>query len=346
MATDATFSFLPLGAIIQTFNVNGINIVQGFPTQELYVKHNSPYFGETIGRVANRIKGARLDSVNGRAWPLAANNSGNTLHGGNVGWGKRIWQGPTPVGVRQIPGVDGLQGGESVQFTLVSADGDEGFPGALAVSVVYTAGTQPLADGREATVLGIEYEARLVGDGADETVINMTNHSYFNLGGADATTIAGTQVTLHDTQYLPVDPTGVPTRGPVAFPGVDVGRPIELGAEAPAFDNCFTTTAEPAAVPVDTRAGPLRLHLAATHPATGIHLQVLSTEPSFQFYTGDFTDAPAVGPGAPARGARSAFCCEPGRWVNAPNVPEWKNMTLLRKGETYGARIVYKAWVE
>lgn len=341
MASDAPFSFLPLGAIIQSFNVNGTNIVQGFPTQELYERHNSPYFGETIGRVANRIKGAKLDSVNGKTYPLAANNSGNTLHGGIVGWGKRVWNGPTPVGVRQIPGVEGLQGGESVQFTLSSEDGDEGFPGALDVKVIYTAGTQQV-DGREATVLGIEYEAQLVG-GADETVINMTNHSYFNLSGDP--TIGGTEVTLSASQYLPVDGTSIPTSGPSAFPGVEVGKTIALGAEAPAFDNCFTTTADPASVPIDTRQQPLQLHVAASHPKTGIRLQVLSTEPSFQFYTGDFTDVPAV-EGAAARGARSAFCCEPGRWVNAANMPEWKGMTLLKKGETYGARIVYKAWAE
>jgi aldose 1-epimerase len=83
--------------------------------------------------------------------------------------------------------------------------------------------------------------------------------------------------------------------------------------------------------------------MAAYHPKTGIHLEVLSTEPSFQFYTGDFTNVPAV-EGLSAKGPRSAFCCEPGRWVNAVNVPEWKNMSLLKKGETYGSRIVYKAW--
>ncbi|KAJ2978773.1 hypothetical protein NQ176_g3636 [Zarea fungicola] len=166
-SVEAPLSFLPLGAIIQNFNVKGINIVQGFATQELYEKHNSPYFGETIGRVANRIKGAKLDSINGKTYPLAANLSGNTLHGGNVGWGKRVWKGPTPVGVREIPGVDGLLGGETVQFSLASEDGDEGFPGALDVKVLYTTGTQKIGD-KEVIVLGIEYEALLVG-GADET---------------------------------------------------------------------------------------------------------------------------------------------------------------------------------
>lgn len=173
---DAPISFLPLGAIIQSLKIKGINIVQGFPTQELYVSHNSPYFGETIGRVANRISDAQVKSLNGgKAYPLVANNGPNTLHGGIVGWGKRVWKGPTPVGVRTIPGVDGMTGGESVKFTLTSEDGDEGFPGTVNVTVIYTSGSQNV-DGKDVTVLGMDYEAELV-DGADETVINMTNHS-------------------------------------------------------------------------------------------------------------------------------------------------------------------------
>lgn len=174
--SDAPVAFLPLGAIIQEFRVGGLNIVQGFPEQSQYESYNFPYFGETIGRVANRIKGAQLNSLNGgKSYKLAANNGPNNLHGGVVGWGKKIWNGPTPVGVRQIPGIEGLEGGESVKFSLVSPDGDEGFPGTVETSVVYTVGKQ-VQDGKEVLVLGFEYEAELVG-GADETVINMTNHS-------------------------------------------------------------------------------------------------------------------------------------------------------------------------
>jgi aldose 1-epimerase len=174
--SDASFAFLPLGAIIHSFKVGGINIVQNFPSEAAYREHNSPYFGETIGRVANRLGAAKLDSLNnGKTYSLAANNGPNNLHGGVVGWGKRVWKGPEPVGVREIPGVEGLKGGESVKFTLVSEDGDEGFPGEVHASVVYTAGTQDLG-GKEAVVLGIEYEAELV-SGAEETAINMTNHS-------------------------------------------------------------------------------------------------------------------------------------------------------------------------
>lgn len=175
--TDPAFTFLPLGAIIQSFVVGKTNIVQGFPKQSQYVTHNGPFFGETIGRVANRIAGAKIDSLNGKVYSLAKNNGDNALHGGPKGWGKRIWNGPKPVGTRSIPGIEGLDGGESVEFTLRDEDGEEGYPGTLDVSVVYTAGTQRNAEGKEVKVLGIEYQAALVGDDVEETVLNVTNHS-------------------------------------------------------------------------------------------------------------------------------------------------------------------------
>jgi aldose 1-epimerase len=336
--TDAPFAFLPLGAIIQTFVVNGTNIVQGFPTQEQYVEHNGPYFGETIGRVANRIQGAKLDDINGKSYDLIANEGPNSLHGGKDGWGKRIWDGPKPVGVKQVPGLDGLQGGETVQFTLVSEDGDQGFPGTLEVKVTYTAGTQTV-EGKEANVLAIEYEAQLVG-GAEETVINMTNHSYFNLSGEP--TIDGTQITLATNNHLPIDDVGIPTSAAVPFP-FDTRQPFSLGAKEPFVDHAFVLNTDPASVPIDTRGLPLVRNLAAHHPSTGIHLEVHSTEPVFQVYNGCGIDVPEVD-GVPARGPYAGFCCEPGRYTNAANTPEWKNTVLLKKGETYGARIVYKAW--
>jgi len=180
--SDAPISLLPLGAILQSLTVASQNVVQGFPTQADYEAHNGPFFGETIGRVANRISNARLDSLNaGKSYALAANNGPNNLHGGVVGWGKRVWEGPKPVGIRKIVGVkhdDGENGdveGEAVKFTLVSEDGDEGFPGTVEASAVYTGAMQRVG-GREVTVVEIEYSAVLVGD-VDETVINMTNHS-------------------------------------------------------------------------------------------------------------------------------------------------------------------------
>ncbi|KAK0713206.1 galactose mutarotase-like domain-containing protein [Lasiosphaeria miniovina] len=339
---DAPVTFLPLGAIIQELLVGGVNIVQGFPEQSQYESHNDPFFGETIGRVANRIKGAQIDSLNGgKSYALAANNGPNNLHGGVVGWGKKIWDGPKPVGVREIPGFAGLDGGESVKFSLVSPDGDEGFPGAVQASVVYTVGKQ-LQEGKDVIVLGIEYEAELVG-GADETVINMTNHSYFNLTGGPS--IEGTVVTLATNSYLPVDEGGIPTSGPKAFATVQGGKAFTLGAVEPDIDDCFVINEAPNTVPIDTRSLPAAKLVSAHHPESKIHLEVYSTEPAFQFYTGKYISVPEVA-GVPARNARSGFCVEPSRYVNACNVDEWKGQMLLKKGEKYGCRIVYRAWKE
>jgi aldose 1-epimerase len=339
---EAPVSFLPLGAIIQELRVGGVNIVQGFPEQSHYEKHNDPFFGETIGRVANRIGGAKLNSVNGKSYALATNNGPNNLHGGVVGWGKQVWKGPAPVGVRDIPGAGPLtDGGESVKFTLTSLDGDEGFPGTVEASVVYTVGKQA-QDGKDVLVLGIEYEAELV-DGADETVINMTNHSYFNLTGGPS--IEGTDITLATDTYIPVDDGGIPTGGLGTFAKVKTSDKFTLGAVEPDIDDCFVIDEAASSVPIDTRSSPLRKNLTAYHPETKIHLEVYSTEPAFQFYTGKYIDVPEVA-GVPARRARSGFCLEPSRYVNAPNVDEWKGQTLLKKGEKYGCRIVYKAWKE
>jgi aldose 1-epimerase len=177
MAAPA-FTFLPTGAIIQSFVVGKTNIVQGFPSESQYPIHNSPFFGETIGRVANRIAGGVIQSLNGKSYTLVANDGPNSLHGGPKGWSKKVWQGPEPIGTRAIQGLDGkLEGGESVKFSLKSEDGDEGFPGTVLATVVYTTGTQKTAEGREVRVLAMEYEAQLVGDEVEETVINLTNHS-------------------------------------------------------------------------------------------------------------------------------------------------------------------------
>ncbi|KAG5995502.1 hypothetical protein E4U52_008231 [Claviceps spartinae] len=337
---DQPCTFLRLGAIIQSIKVNDTNIVLGFPNEQKYAQHNSPHFGETIGRVANRIRGARLNDVNGKSYPLVANDGPNTLHGGIRGWGKRTWIGPMLISDREVPGVANLQDSETVVFSLISEDGDEGFPGKVEAQVTYTTGTQIDENGKKIVILGIEYEAELV-DGADETPINLTNHSYFNLSG-DAT-IDGTVVKLSTNAQLPNDEQSIPTGPPVPHPDLDTTKPFTLTATGPKIDRCFTKVTDPASVSIDTRDQPLTLDLTASHPKTGIHLEVWSTEPSYQFYTGDFTNVPAVD-GVSAKGPRSAFCCEPGRWINAVNVPEWKSMVMVKKGEKFGSRIVYKAW--
>lgn len=176
--------FIPSGAIIQEFRVGDTDIVLGFPEVSHYETVDHPRFGETIGRVANRISNGRITSLNGgREYPLAVNSGPNTLHGGTVGWGKKLWAGPTPAAVPDIviPTFDGatspLLGAESQEFTMHSPDGDEGFPGALDVRVKYTTAMNDLGRGILATVLVIDYEAEIVDD-TEETAISMTNHSY------------------------------------------------------------------------------------------------------------------------------------------------------------------------
>lgn len=181
MPDPSAFEFIPLGAIIRAFYVNKINIVQGFPSEALYQTHNSPHFGETIGRVANRVANAQISSLNHKHYALAKNDGVNSIHGGVMGWGKKIWEGPTPVGKREIAGLtEPLEGGECVVFKLRSGDGDEGYPGDVEAKVFYTAGKQ-FINGKEVTVLSLEYEVELLkngNSGVEETVVNMTNHSY------------------------------------------------------------------------------------------------------------------------------------------------------------------------
>ncbi len=169
-------NFLPLGALIQSFRVGNKNIVLGFPTEELYEAHNAPHFGVTVGRVANRIGNARIDSLNGRAYQLAANDGPNCLHGGLKGWAWRKWHGPTNVAPRKLDPSLGFESTESVQFQLTSEDGDQGFPGEVEAIVTYTTAAGLNAAGGETTVLEIEYEVKLL-SGAGETVVNLTNHS-------------------------------------------------------------------------------------------------------------------------------------------------------------------------
>lgn len=141
--------------------------------------------------------------------------------------------------------------------------------------------------------------------------------------------------------YLPVDDGGIPTSGPATYKGIEANKPFTLGPKEPDVDDCFVLPAE--SVLIDTRSEPLQKIVTAYHPETGIHLEVWSTEPAFQFYTGKYIDVPAV-EGVPARGPRTGFCVEPSRYVNAPNVEEWKGQVLLKKGSVYGSCIVYRAW--
>ncbi len=165
--------------------------------------------------------------------------------------------------------------------------------------------------------------------------------SYFNLTGGP--TIAGTEASLITNKYQLVDDGSIPT-GPIeAHSDVTPGKTITLGETSPNFDYSFILNTDPASVPIDTRSSPLEKVASFYHPESKIHLEISTTEPAFQFYTGQFIDVPAV-EGEPARVARSGFCIEPGRYVNAINVPEYRSMVVLKKGEKYGSKIVYRGW--
>ncbi|KAG7383157.1 hypothetical protein PHYBOEH_010078 [Phytophthora boehmeriae] len=325
--------FLNQGATINEFRVGGRNIVLGFPTPELYAQYCGPHFGETVGRVANRVSNAKVE-LNGKCYDLIANDGVNSLHGGNT-WGLRHFEGPTAV--------KGRDGKDAVQFKLVSPDGDSGFPGTIEFSATYTQTTSTTENGKELVELEVEYEAELVGsDDVKETAINITNHSYFSL--SDRETIDGTEVTLASDQYLVPDAGSIPTGAIETFPGIKAHEKLTLGAKEPNVDHCFLMNQDSKMIPLDTRNLPLQLLVSASHPDTKVHLEVLSTEPAFQFYTGFWNDVPAVA-GQPARGSRSGFAVEPGRFVNAINTPKWRNQMLLPKGEKFGSRIVYRAWI-
>ena len=164
MSLNSAFSFLPNGALIQDFKVAGTSIVLGFPDAEPYA--TAPFFGETIGRVANRTKNGVIDNLNGKSYQLGKNNGPNHLHGGASGWGKKKFSGPHPLT---------RNGKESVQFTYISPDGDVGYPGTVELRVFYSA-SEESEDGVTKTVLTTEYEVEMTGDEVDETAVNVTNH--------------------------------------------------------------------------------------------------------------------------------------------------------------------------
>ncbi|KAA8645495.1 hypothetical protein EYZ11_009113 [Aspergillus tanneri] len=330
MAKESSVKFTSLGAIIQDLTIDGQNIVLGFSRKEDYEKYNAPWFGATIGRVANRIKDGKINHLNNREYELEKNNGPNALHGGSMGWGRRDFEGPILI---QRNGQDALL------FTYRSEHLEAGYPGTVDLKVFYTTGKE-VEGNVTRTVLTMEYEAELVGDECEETVVNVTNHSYFNLSGDE--TVQGTSAKLSTQDYLPLDSTGIPSGTIQPYPR-RVTEPFAIGPNEPPFDDVFVMDRDVSGIRLDTREQPLRLLAEFHHPGSQMNLLVHSTEPAFQFYTGHGNDVPAVG-GNPRRGRFSGFCIEPSRFVNAINEPDWRHMVVLKKGQRYGSKIVYKAW--
>lgn len=165
--------------------------------------------------------------------------------------------------------------------------------------------------------------------------------SYFNITGGP--TIEGTEVVLGTDDYLPIDTGNIPLGTIEKYPGINANQPFTLGHDEPDVDHCFIMDKDAGNVPVDTRSRQASRLMAMSHPGTGIHVEVYSTDPAFQFYTGKHISVPASEHG-PQRGPRSGLCVEPSRYINAVNKPDWRDMAILKQGQLYGAKHIFKAW--
>jgi aldose 1-epimerase len=313
------------GAIIVSLKVPDrkgalADVVLGFDTLDPYLKEN-PHFGAVVGRYGNRIAKGHF-SLDGHDYTLAINNGANSLHGGVKGFDKQLWTGKTMES----------KDGPSVQLTYVSKDGEEGYPGTLTSIVTYT-----LTDANE---LRIHYQATT----DKPTVLNLTNHSYFNLAGAGNGDILGHQLALDADKFTPVDSGLIPTGELRAVAGTpfDFRKPTAIGARigqdeeqlkmGGGYDHNFV---------LNGKAGVLRQAARVTEPQSGRVMQVLTTEPGVQFYTGNFLDGTITGKGGKVYNKRFGFCLETQHYPDSPNQPSFPS-TVLRPGSTYDTTTVFR----
>ena len=296
------------------------NISLGFNNIEDYV-NRSPYFGCIAGRYANRIANGKF-SLDGKQYQLATNNEPNHLHGGDQGFDKRIWSGKP------------LDHGLGVSLTYRSADGEEGYPGNLTSTVVYSLS--------EDNKLSIDIKA--VTDKA--TVINLTNHAYFNLAGEGDPTILDHLLTIPGDSFLATDNTNIPTNlQPVAGTPFDFRTPAVVGSRIEAdhpqlragkgYDHTWV-------VPQSEQN--LRLAASLYHPDSGRLLNLFTDQPGVQFYSGNYLDGSLTGSGGRSYPLRSGLCLEPQVYPDSPNhqgEEGWQSC-VLHPGETYQHLSVYE----
>ena len=295
------------------FGVLG-NVVAGFDNLEGYLTP-APYFGAIIGRYGNRIGGARF-SLNGTQYQLTKNDGGNQLHGGARGFDKRLWN------AKQLSP-------QGLELSYLSKDGEEGFPGNVLVTVLYT-----LTDNDE---LKIDYTATT----DKETVVNLTHHSYFNLAGEGD--IRGHQISIHADRFTPVDRELIPTGElrnvagtPFDFRGAKaIGERIDQQDEQLTFGRGYDHNW----VLNRTGAG-LESAATVTDPKSGRIMEVLTTMPGLQFYSGNFLDGTLQGQGRTYT-RRSAFCLETQFFPDSPNKPAFPS-TILSPGSTFRSTTVYR----
>jgi len=301
------------------------NIVLGFDKIEPYLA-GVPYFGATVGRVGNRIaKGAF--SLNGQTYKLATNNGPNHLHGGIKGFDKVVWKADVVL----------AKDGQAVKFSYHSPDGEEGYPGNLDVTVTYT-----LTDANE---LRLDYTATT--DKA--TPVNLTNHSYFNLAGEGSGNILGHVLMIAADQITPVDDSLIPTGDlkPVKGTVFDFTTPVAIGARigkvpgpAPVgYDhNYVLRNAEGGGR--GTEAGAMTLAARVIEPKSGRVMDVRTTEPGLQFYSGNFLDGTIKSRKGVPYQKHDAFCLETQHFPDSVNRPHFPS-TVLEPGKTYRTTTVY-----
>jgi aldose 1-epimerase len=285
---------------------------------------DTSYFGCLVGRYANRIAKGRF-SLDGKSYTLATNNGPNSLHGGPTGFQKRVWS----------PKVASGPEGDTLELTYVSKDGEEGYPGTLTAKVVYSL----RADGG----LVIDYTATTDAP----TIVNLTNHAYFNLAGEGEGTILGHEMQIEADATTPVDATLIPTgeRRPVAGTPFDFRKPVAIGARIDAADEQLKAGGGYDHNYVLRGAkGELRLCARVVEPKSGRVLEVLTTEPGLQFYSGNFLDGKVVGKSGKPYVRRSAFCLEAQHFPDSPNQPGFPTV-VLRPGQTYRQTTVYRVSV-
>lgn len=285
-------------------------------------ENGKAYLGATIGRYGNRIAKGKF-ALNGTTYTLATNDGANHLHGGKRGFDKVLWN------AKDVSG----PAGQALQLTYTSEDGEEGYPGNLNVQVTYT-----LTDNNE---LKIDYLATTDKD----TVVNLTNHSYFNLTGDPRNDILSHQLMLNASRFTPVDSSLIPTgelravKGtPFDFTtstaiGARINNPDEQLKLGKGYDHNFV---------IDRTEGAGLVKAAEVYePTTGRVLEVLTTEPGVQLYTGNFLNGTEKGKGGQAYAHRTAFCLETQHFPNSPNKPEFPS-TTLKPGQHYKTTTVYK----
>jgi aldose 1-epimerase len=299
------------------------DVVLGFDNLEGYLGAN-PYFGALVGRYGNRIAKGQF-KLDGKLYKLAVNDGPNSLHGGLKGFDKVVWTG------REVPGGD-----PSLELTYLSKDGEEGYPGNLTVKVTYTL--------TAANELRLDYSATTDKD----TVLNVTNHSYFNLAGQGHGDILSHVLQLNSSKITPVDAGLIPTGELKSVEGTpfDFRQPNVIGARINAdeeqikrgggYDHNFIVDGEP---------GTLRLAARVTEPTSGRVLEVSTTEPGVQFYTGNFLDGTVKGKGGVAYAKRNGFCLETQHFPDSPNHPAFPT-TTLKPGAEYKSTTVFKFSVQ